>query len=65
MTRIEPAAVRYDLEVTREAAPRYAETPTPSITEANAMKDSGSVIGNLYVHAATGVAPAAVRPASR
>jgi hypothetical protein len=51
--------------VTREAAPRYAETPTPSITEANAMKDSGSVIGNLYVHAATGVAPAAVRPASR
>lgn len=42
------------------AAPRYADTPTPSSTEAVAMNMSTEVTPNAYVHSATGVAPAAV-----
>jgi hypothetical protein len=32
------------------AAPRYADTPTPSNAMLRAAKDLGSEYGNLYVH---------------
>ena len=45
------------------AAPKYALTPTPSRMEAVATKVAGVRAPKSYVHAATGVAPAAVRAA--
>jgi hypothetical protein len=42
------------------AAPRYAETPTPSRTLAKATKDFGSVEGNEYVHSITAALPKAL-----
>ena len=39
VTKIEPATVRYSLEDTKGAAPRYADVPTPSRTEDSVMND--------------------------
>jgi hypothetical protein len=42
------------------AAPRYAETPTPSRTLAKATKDFTSVDGKAYVHSLTAASPSAL-----
>lgn len=43
--KMEPAAVRYASLAMAAAAPRYADTPTPSRTEASWTKDLASVDG--------------------
>lgn len=62
---MEPATVRYCLLTMAAAAPRYAETPTPSRTEESPTNDLTSVTPNAYVASETGVAPAAVRAVER
>lgn len=42
------------------AAPRYADTPTPSRTEAVATKEATEVTPKAYLHSSTGDAPAAM-----
>jgi hypothetical protein len=43
VVRIAPAAVRTAGELTRAAAPRYADVPTPSRIWERAEKEEGSV----------------------
>lgn len=59
------AAVRYSGDVISIAPPRYAATPTPSMTEAKAKNSAGVVAGKLYVHSWTAGAPAAWSAAVR
>lgn len=46
MTRIDAAVVRMVLSVTRAAAPRYADVPTPSKTDDRVTKELLEIVRN-------------------